>query len=108
MHRVSGCRQAVGGMWFMLVAALVPDARAADVLIEIGDFWRYHPGSTEPSVPATEWRTLNFADGGWAAGPTGIGYGDNDDATPLADMQNTYVALFARKSFDLSDPKLLT
>ena len=64
-------------------------------VVELGDLWRYFPGTVEP--PAS-WRDLDFNDTSWLAGPSGFGYGDNDDATVL-DMAGNYVSLYCRKSF---------
>ena len=47
---------------------------------------------------------ISFNDGSWDSGPTGIGYGDGDDATLLNDMQGSYVSFFARKKFTINDP----
>jgi hypothetical protein len=77
-------------------------------LIEVGDEWRYFKGTVAP--PAT-WTNAGFDDNDgtvWLRGPTGIGYGDNaalvqDDATVLADMQNGYMAFFARRAFTILD-----
>jgi hypothetical protein len=70
------------------------------VIIPEGAVWRYFKGTEEP--PAT-WKTIGFDDTGWFSGPTGIGYGDGDDATILTDMQNGYMTIFCRRTFDISD-----
>ena len=67
------------------------------------EVWRYVKGTAAPSVPSTAWRALEFDDAAWLAGATGIGYGDGDDATVLADMQNGYASFFARKVFTVND-----
>jgi hypothetical protein len=69
-------------------------------LIDAGEVWKYTKGTSQPPAP---WINLGFADGGWSTGATGIGYGDNDDATVLTDMQNTYVTIFCRKTFTVAD-----
>ncbi len=74
------------------------------VLIAPGDLWRYFKGRTEASTPLDAWRQIAFDDSAWLSGPTGIGYGDGDDATVLTDMQNQYWSVFCRKTFVLSDP----
>ncbi len=71
--------------------------------IEPHEVWRYCKGTTAPSVPSSAWRGLEFDDAAWLAGATGFGYGDNDDATVLADMQNGYASVFARKVFTIDD-----
>jgi hypothetical protein len=73
------------------------------VLIDRGETWRYFKGTQEPSSPATLWRQQSFSDTSWLSGATGIGYGDGDDATVLADMQNQYLTIFCRKTFNVAD-----
>jgi hypothetical protein len=75
-----------------------------EVLIEVGDLWKYHKGTQVPSTPVTAWRELGFDDSAWLEGPTGIGYADGDDATVLSDMQNGYISVFLRKVFTVADP----
>ncbi len=65
-------------------------------IITAGDEWRYFVGVSEP---LNTWNTNAFNDDIWETGPTGIGYGDNDDATVIA---NT-LSLYMRKSFDIAD-----
>lgn len=65
-------------------------------VITAGDDWTYFVGTSEP---ASNWNTLSFADGSWSTGPTGIGYGDDDDATVI----NSTLSLYMRKSFFVED-----
>ncbi len=69
--------------------------------IAAGDNWRYFKGT---QAPPAAWKDLNFNDGAWLEGPTGIGYGDDDDATELNDMRQAdansgYLTVFARCTF---------
>lgn len=69
--------------------------------ISIGDPWRYFKGT---HAPPSGWAGLGFDAGGWLEGPTGIGYGDNDDATVLTDMRQAagvpgYLSVYARRVF---------
>lgn len=59
-------------------------------LIAEGAVWRFHKGST---WPGQNWAAPTYDDSGWTNGPSGFGYGDNDDATPLSDMTNNYVSV---------------
>ncbi len=73
-----------------------------ELLIQVGDTWSYFKGTQEP--PA-DWREIEFEAGaGWLSGPTGIGYGDGDDATILGDMRNRYRSIFCRHEFTASGP----
>lgn len=74
--------------------------------IRVGDVWRYFKGTM---APPGGWRELGFDASGWLQGRTGIGYGDDDDATVLDDMQQTdtqpgYLTVFLRREFEVPDP----
>jgi V8-like Glu-specific endopeptidase len=98
-----------GPVWSFTTAA------AAGSLVSAGDAWRYLKGTREPSpdplggAPTLAWTGIDFDDSGWLTGPTGIGYGDGDDATVLGDMQQAggqpgYLSVYARKAFHVDDP----
>ena len=83
--------------------------------MEEGEIWRYFKGTKQP--PAS-WRSLNFDDTEWETGPSGFGYGDNDDMTKLSDMrfyektndepeQPGYLSLFIRRKFQLRNLSLI-
>ena len=69
------------------------------VTINIGEDWKYFKGMSQP--PA-DWNNVAFDDSLWLTGPTGIGYGDGDDATVLSDMQGNYLTVYLRKSFSFN------
>jgi hypothetical protein len=71
------------------------------VLVGQGEVWRYFKGT---QAPPAGWADRGFNDAGWLSGATGIGYGDGDDATVLSDMQNAYLTVFCRKTFNVADP----
>jgi len=81
-------------------------------LIFEGDEWRYFKGTYEP--PAN-WNDLTFDDASdpcWLSGNTGIGYETGTGygpciATNLADMQNSYWSVYARKTFTIDEPARL-
>lgn len=64
------------------------------VAVEIGDEWLYRKGTEAAPL---DWITAGFDDASWLAGNTGIGYGDGDDETTLADMSGSYLTVYARK-----------
>ncbi len=68
----------------------------AETVIDMGDTWKYRPGSSE--YPAG-WRQINFDDTNWAEGPSGIGYGDNDDATVIGNVLSVGI----RKKFTVTN-----
>lgn len=65
-------------------------------LIRQGDTWKYIVPATEPSAA---WRLPGFNDTSWLSGKSGIGYGDNDDATIISNC----ISVFMRKSFQVAD-----
>ncbi|MBE0655640.1 MAG: chitobiase/beta-hexosaminidase C-terminal domain-containing protein, partial [Bacteroidales bacterium] len=66
-------------------------------IIKEGDSFRYIlPGVSTP----LNWKDPGFNDAGWLSGPTGIGYGDNDDATIIPKT----LSVFLRKQFIIDDP----
>jgi len=71
-----------------------------DPLIATDEVWRYRKGLSPPPVG---WRSQDFDADAWLSGATGIGYGDGDDATELTDMQDSYVSIFCRREFDVTD-----
>jgi len=74
-------------------------------LIRVGDRWSYFKGRSDP---AAGWNDLGFAAGaGWLQGPTGIGYGDGDDATTLSDMEGSYAAIYCRREFSVPAPEVV-
>lgn len=75
------------------------------ILVEVGDTWKYSKGT---EAPPANWAQPAFDDSSWLEGPTGIGYADGDDATVLDDMQNGYLAFFARRTFSVGDPATIT
>ncbi|MGQ9588966.1 MAG: DUF1800 family protein [Planctomycetota bacterium] len=80
------------------------------VLVELGPGWKYRKGLSEPSpapgtgAPTIEWTSLGFDDSAWTDGSTGIGYGDDDDATRLTDMRGNYASVYLRRRFSVADP----
>ena len=73
-------------------------------IIRRGEEWRFLRGTTTPS---NEWTTVAFDDSDWETGPSGFGYGDDDDATVLDDMMGRYIAVYTRKRFSVDDPAVL-
>ena len=74
-------------------------AAREDVLIAAGTLWRYVKGVR---APGEGWQKRRYRDAHWSLGATGIGYGDDDDATVLDDMQNQYLSVYLRQTIQLS------
>lgn len=75
-------------------------------IIRPGEIWRYAKGT---QAPPADWTQTGFDDSAWLSGPSGFGYGDDDDATVLQDMRQTatqagYASVFLRRAFNITDP----
>ncbi|MEI6083673.1 MAG: LamG-like jellyroll fold domain-containing protein [Verrucomicrobiota bacterium] len=77
---------------------------ATVTVVAQGDSWKYFKGTSYPSG----WETNGFDDTAWLTGPSGFGYGDNDDSTVLGDMQNSYLTVFTRKEIIITNPAAVT
>ena len=79
-------------------------------LVNLGAGWKYLKGTVEPTpdgvTPTTAWTEPGFSTVGWLSGSTGIGYGDDDDATILSDMRNNYVSVYLRRDFTVTQEDL--
>ena len=73
-----------------------------ETVIADGDNWKYLVPTSEPSAA---WRRPGFNDASWAAGATGIGYGDGDDRT---EVPAGTVSVYARKAFQVEDPTAIS
>src|SRR5215210_622158 len=90
------------------VEIITPNS-ATRTLIETNASWRYFKGTSDPN---TGWDTADqiFLGSAWKTNLAGFGYGDADDRTLLADMQNGYSTLYVRTTFShdaVLDPKRL-
>lgn len=72
-----------------------------DAVINWGDSWSYWPGT---SAPISNWDDPGTDISNWSTGPSGFGYGDNDDNTELSQI----ISVFARKTFQIDDPTMIT
>jgi hypothetical protein len=86
-----------------LTAGPVTGAAAGDLVVQVGDIWRFFRGRQNPPGGPLAWTQLGYDDAAWEEGPTGIGYGDGDDATVLDDMQGNYTTVFTRRRFQVPD-----
>lgn len=67
-----------------------------ETVIDWGNHWRYGLGHNEP--PA-DWAALDYNDQLWPSGPSGFGYGDDDDATVIQPV----ISLYLRHRFSLEN-----
>ena len=69
-----------------------------DAIIDWGDIWSFWEGTSEP---IDGWYNSNVNINFWDEGPSGFGYGDNDDNTETSQI----MSVFIRKTFQVSDPE---
>ena len=67
-----------------------------ETVIHWGDEWKYCPGSDSLH---SHWRDIDYNDDSWSVGPSGFGYGDNDDSTVV----DQTISLYIRKVFQVED-----
>jgi hypothetical protein len=61
-----------------------------------GDFWDYLVPTSQPNA---NWNQPGFNASGWSTGPSGFGFGDDDDATIIPTTMSVYI----RKTFEITD-----
>ncbi len=77
-------------------------------MIAAGSAWRYYDKDAAPPV---DWKSMNFADGGWKTGMAPLGYSpDNEDgaATVIAGGENTHLTDYFRRVFTVEDPTAIS
>ena len=67
-----------------------------ETVIRRGMLWRYRPGAS--TIPAS-WIQPAYDDAGWNRGSSGIGFGDNDDATVISST----ISVYGRITFTVAD-----
>lgn len=68
-----------------------------ETIIDWGDTWKYRLGTSEPPL---NWKYLGFDDQLWTSGPSGFGFGDNDDSTIVPSSVNS---VYIRKKFSVNN-----
>lgn len=72
-------------------------------LISIGAVWRFFRGAGPVGDLPDAWTDADFDDSLWEVGAAGFGFGDDDDATILSDMQGNYATVYIRRKFSVGD-----
>ena len=67
-----------------------------ETVIQEGDTWNYLVPTAEPDP---SWINLGYDDSAWESGPSGFGYGDDDDNTVISPA----ISLYIRKQFQILD-----
>ena len=88
-----------------------------EALLSQGEACKFFRGTVEPTPggsgeATTDWAQPGFNDSGWEDGVTGVGYGDDDDATVLDDMRQDngaippvpgYLSFYLRQEFEVGN-----
>ncbi|MGB1901679.1 MAG: CotH kinase family protein [Flavobacteriaceae bacterium] len=67
-----------------------------ETIVSAGTTWKYIVPNTQPS---DSWKNQSFDTSSWLEGPSGIGYGDDDDATQIPQS----ISVYMRKEFQVLD-----
>ncbi len=67
-----------------------------ETCVDWGDTWKYKIMDSEPSE---QWKLAGYDDSSWSEGPSGIGYGDDDDATIVPQT----ISVHMRKTFNVEN-----
>ena len=76
-------------------------------LVQTGSDWRY---LDDGSDPGTAWRANDFDDSAWNQGPAQLGYGDDDETTPIGfggDPDDKHLTYYFRQTFEVADASQL-
>ncbi|MBN2349049.1 MAG: CotH kinase family protein [Bacteroidales bacterium] len=92
---------------FLLIYASGKDIKTPQLIwqtiVDMGDHWNY---LVPDNVTPGNWKNSGFDDSAWPSGPSGFGYGDEDDSTIVPDgtmsVYQRYVFTVGDKS-DISD-----
>ena len=67
-----------------------------ETIVSAGTTWKYIVPNTQPS---DSWKNQSFDTSSWLEGPSGIGYGDDDDSTQIPQS----ISVYMRKEFQVLD-----
>jgi hypothetical protein len=67
-----------------------------ETIVSAGSTWKFIVPYTQPS---DSWKNQSFDTTSWLEGPSGIGFGDNDDATQIPQS----ISVYMRKEFQVVD-----
>ena len=94
----------LGGSWRASGMIERPFRERLFLLERNSSSWRYRKGLSEASDPVDAWRQQDFVeDDTWLDGQTSIGFGDDDDATVLEDMEDNYTSVYLRHTFEVAE-----
>jgi CotH kinase protein/Lamin Tail Domain/Chitobiase/beta-hexosaminidase C-terminal domain/Secretion system C-terminal sorting domain len=72
-----------------------------------GDAWKYNDLG---SLPAANWKNLDYNDASWSQGPSQLGYGDGDEQSIVGfgpSSSNKFTTTYFRRSFNIADTAIV-
>jgi hypothetical protein len=72
---------------------------ASETLVPAGASWRIHDASANPGL---QWNWPGYDDSAWREGPAQLGFGEGDEATPVAN-DPARVTTYFRRTFNVTD-----
>jgi tetratricopeptide (TPR) repeat protein len=73
-----------------------------EILLPLGTTWRYLAGHAEPPLEYA-WTKAGFDDSAWSEGTTPIGFGHEDNATRLDELEPAFTTIYLRALLDVPD-----
>jgi hypothetical protein len=76
-----------------------------EMLVDASDSWNYFIGTSQAP---SDWANNAFDASTWLSGPGGIGYGQGNEGTTIANTPSTYASLYIRKQFNVVDKSIIS
>jgi hypothetical protein len=90
-------------------AAFTGGGAAFTSIVPAGSVWKYLPITNDIGAA---WRGTNYDDGAWPTGPAQLGYGDNDEATPVPfyddGVNGKNISTYFRRNFAVTNAARFT
>ena len=85
------------GVTLLWLGTAVESLTAQTTLVSTGSVWRYFDSGDSPG---TNWQRRDFDDSAWPSGRGQFGWGDSDEATPIAaDINPKPITVYFRHTF---------
>ncbi len=104
----NACSPAYNTTRWVLGGNACPSTNNTTTLLPAGAIWKY---SDVGDVNAANWNTLNYNDNTWLAGAAELGYGDQDEVTPVrygSDGNNKFITTYFRKNITITNPNSIS
>ena len=75
----------------------IDDSAELETIVPAGSDWKYLDDGSNQGV---DWRASEFDDANWKVGPAQLGYGENDEATEIAEGSPRHATSYFRHNFE--------